>query len=66
MVKTPGGNCGTMISVRQRGCGIADQNAEVGCVNKVLSVGGEQFIFTADGTITYFIAVIEREEGLKP
>lgn len=63
MVKTSGSNFDTVISVRQGGCGVTNQIAEVGCTDAVLGVGGEQFIFAVDGTNTYFI-IIGGKNGL--
>jgi hypothetical protein len=57
MVKTAGSNFDTVISVRQGGCGLTNQIAEVGCDDSVFGVGGEQFTFAADGTNTYFIII---------
>lgn len=56
-VRTAGSNFDTVISVRQGGCDVTNQIAEVGCVDSVTGVGGEQFLFTADGTNPYFIIV---------
>jgi hypothetical protein len=57
MMETAGSNFDTVISVRQGGCDVTNQITEVGCSDSVLGVGGEQFIFTTDGTNTYFIII---------
>ena len=57
LVKTSGSNFDTVISVRQGGCDVTNQIAQIGCVDSVLGVGGEQFLFTADGVNPYFIIV---------
>jgi len=62
-VKTTGSNFDTVISVRQGGCNTTNQISEVGCVDAVTGVGGEQFTFTTDGTNPYFI-IIEGKSGI--
>jgi hypothetical protein len=61
-VRTTGSNFDTVISVRQGGCNATNQIAEVSCVDQVLGVGGEQLLFTADGTNPYFI-IVEGKNG---
>jgi hypothetical protein len=61
-VKTAGSNFDTVISVRQGGCSATNQIAEVSCVDSAVGVGGEQLLFTTDGTDPYFI-IIEGKNG---
>ena len=61
-VKTTGSNFDTVISVRQGGCDTTNRISEVGCVDAVTGVGGEQFTFTTDGVNPYFI-IVEGKNG---
>ena len=64
LIRTDGSNFDTVISVRQGGCGPTDEIAEVGCSDNVFGVGGEQLIFTANGTDTYYIIIEGKNDTL--
>ncbi|HUI05395.1 MAG TPA: hypothetical protein VL486_00155 [Verrucomicrobiae bacterium] len=64
LVNTDGSNFDTAISVREGGCGLTDEIAEVGCSDSVFGVGGEQLIFSTDGTNTYYIVVQGKNESV--